>query len=205
MRSILSTFILLLIFFVVGCGGDSGNEKTANGDVGGISTNKDWNELSQTERNQRIIDEALGDFRKNVGVSCKVWVQNVVRNASDGNVGIPLNNEDGSGWRTDPNGTTFGDGKVALFRQNQNPILLNISPGAIIQIKWKEGFASDDPKYNIHTAIILHVLEDIGAIFIESNYDTPKNEADASVGIRFVSEKEFEKQVEAYSIYYVVK
>ena len=126
----------------------------------------------------------------------------MLKNASDGNVIVPLNNDDGNGWVPDPNGATYGNGKISLSRQDRNPILKG-KPGSIIQIKWVENFASSNPKYNIHTAIIWHVFEDIGAVLIESNYDTPEDETDASVRIRFVSEKDIEKQVEAYSIYYI--
>ena len=52
-------------------------------------------------------------------------------------------------------------------------------------------------------SIVLSVFSD-GVIFIESNYDnTPKNVEDAVVGIRYVSEKEFRGQVQAFSVYYI--
>ena len=83
MRSLLLIFALLMMFFVVGCGEDNDSETMATeiigNDHGGQSETKDWNELSHSQRNQRIIDEAIGDLDQIVGLSCKRWIQEIVK------------------------------------------------------------------------------------------------------------------------------
>lgn len=48
-----------------------------------------WHEWSQNARNEAILNAAYKDLNKKVNVSCKVWVQNVVKNASNGAVAVP--------------------------------------------------------------------------------------------------------------------
>ena len=116
---------------------------------------------------------------------------------------ISPNTSEGDGWEPDPNGYTFGGGDVILSHQNASPALLNTILGAIVQMQWKAGVGSSDSAYNMHTAIVLSVFPN-GVIFIESNYDkTPKDVSDAVVNGRFVSEEEFNEEVQAYSVYYI--
>lgn len=202
MRILIPIFTLLLLLSVVGCGAGEDDTSAGEDDTGetGSSPIVSWHALEQSERNQKILQEALDDYGDLVGRSCKKWVYDVVYSASNGDVTIPLNNESGDAWQINP----FAGGDVILSHQNRSPALLNTIPGAIVQMQWKAGLFSDDSKYNIHTAIVLAVLPD-GVIFIESNYDnTPKDESDAVVSIRFVSEEEFIEKVQSFSVYYIL-
>ena len=191
MRILFVIFASLLLISVVGCG-DGGDETYETGSSPLILS---WHALEQSERNQKILRVALDDYGDNVGESCKEWVRDVIEEATDGHVVILSNNESGDSWEPDP------EGHVIRYRHNTNPALLNTTPGDIVQMQWNAGVGSSDSEYNMHTAIVLSVFPN-GVIFIESNYDkTPKNVEDAVVGIRFVSEEEFQKQVQAFSVY----
>ena len=196
MRILFVLFAFLLMISVVGCR-DGGDETYETGSSPLIVS---WHALEQSERNQKILRVALDDYGDNVGESCKEWVRDVIEQATDRHVVIPPNNESGDGWEPDP------EGHVIRYRHNTNPALLNTTPGDIVQMQWKAGKAgvgSPDSEYNMHTAIVLSVFLN-GVIFIESNYDnTPKDESDAVVDIRFVSEEEFDEKVQAFSVYSV--
>lgn len=191
-------FVTLLMISVCGCGEES--EQILDPDSADETSEKGssplpviWHALSQSEKNQRIIQVALDDFGVNVRKSCKEWVRKVIKQASNEHVNIPSNTSNGDSWELDTAGHAI--------RYNTSPTRLETSPGHIVQMQWKAGVGSRDSEYNMHTAIVLSVFPN-GVIFIESNYDdTPANEEDAVVGIRFVSEKEFNEQVEAFTIY----
>ena len=69
-------------------------------------------------------------------------------------------------------------------------------------MRWKDN--PDVPEdFNIHTAIVYSVSGS-GVRFIESNYDTtPGPEGPEYVRTRYVSEKEFDEDVDSFSIYYI--
>lgn len=199
MKILTPIFTLLLMLLVIGCGNDEGDVEESMNETGASPVTGSWHALEQSERNHRILQGALDYYGDNVGLSCKEWVRDVIEEASNGDVIIPSNNGSGDGWQIDPS----GGGDVILSHQNSSPALLNTTPGAIVQMQWKAGLYSNDSNYNIHTAIVLHVLSD-GVIFVESNYDsTPRNESDAIVSIRFQSEQDFAEKVQAYSVYYI--
>lgn len=194
MRILFAIFAPLLMISVVGCGDDE-NETDATYETGSSPLILSWHALEQSERNQKILREALDDYGENVGESCKEWVRDIIEQASDRHVVIEPNNESGDGWNPDP------EGHVICYRYNTSPAILNTTPGDIVQMQWKAGLFSSNPESNIHTAIVLSVFLN-GVIFIESNYDnTPEDVSDAVVSIRFESEEEFQEKVQAFSVY----
>lgn len=202
MRILFVIFASLLMISVVGCGEES--EQILDPDSMDETSEKGssplvviWHALSQSEKNQRILQVALDDYGVKVRKSCKEWVRKVIKQASNEHVNIPSNTSNGDSWKPDT------AGHAIRYRYNRSPALLETSPGHIVQMQWKAGVGSRDSEYNMHTAIVLSVLPN-GVFFIESNYDnTPKNVEDAVVNIRFVSEKEFQEQVQAFSVYYI--
>ena len=201
MRILFVLFASLLMCSMVGCG-DIEDETSETGveektsETGSSLLSVDWHALEQYQRSEKILLVALDDYGDNVGKSCKEWVRDVIRRATDGHVKIPPNTLEGDGWDPDP---VYDH--VVRYRYNVETALLGTTPGDIVQMQWKAGVGSTDPKFNMHTAIVLFVFQH-GVIFIESNYDdTPTDESDAFVGIRFVSEKEFQEKVEAFSVY----
>lgn len=193
---------VLLIFFVVGCGGDDDDdeqpEQGLDFETGGPA-GEEWNNLTQLQKNKKILTRAIDDIELNVKQSCKVWIHHVVKDATDG-YDLPLNDADnGDRWIEDEHNRVFGVG--AGFDSSTD--IRTASPGAIVQIQWKEGIGSDDPRYNRHTAIVLYV-SDKHIIFIESNYDkTPAIVDDAYVRIRATTANEFYRDVESFTVYYV--
>lgn len=195
MKILTPIFTLLLMLLVIGCGNDEGDVEESMNETGSSPLIENWDALEQDERNRTILKVALNDYGENVGLSCKEWVRDVIEEATNGYVVIPRNTEAGDGWYADPTE------HVKRQRYTQTPAFRNIRPGNIVQMQWKAGVGSSDDAYNMHTAIVLAVFEN-GVIFIESNYDTtPKIESDAKVGIRFVLEREFEDDVEAFTVY----
>ena len=189
-------FAVLLIFSVVGCGGDSDDSERG----GAAIDSEEWDTLSQHEKNQKILERAIVDLNVDVRLSCKNWIRKVVTDASNGYVTMPRNNERGDGWQEDSTGRISGWG--AAFYSSTH--ILTAFPGAIVQMQWKEEFGSSEPDYKRHTAIVLYVSGS-HVIFIESNYDnTPRVEDGPTfVKIRSESAEEFHKKVESFTIYYI--
>lgn len=195
---------VLLIFFVVGCGGDDDEQSEQGSDfesfeTGGPPRIGEWDNLTQLEKNRKILTRAIDDLEFNIKLSCKVWIQHVVRDATDGYM-LPLNDEvNGDRWIKDEHNRVFGLG--AGF--NSSTDIRRADPGAIVQIQWKKGRFSNEHKYNRHTAIVLYV-SDKHIIFIESNYDdTPADVDDAYVRVRATTANEFYSDVESFTVYYV--
>ena len=151
----------------------------------------EWHELTQTQRNRKIIDRAYEDSGVDVGESCKEWVRTVIKEASDGHVVIPSNNESGDGWEPLDN---------HIITVDTCGSILNVRPGAIVQMQWA-GVSGD---HNRHTAIVSSVSAN-GITFIESNFDdTPAvNDGPENVQPRYISVEDFNAQVESFSVYYI--
>lgn len=182
---------------VMGCGGGEDDIEDDISEAGSSPWIDSWHAMEQYQRNHRIIEVALDDYGDNVGESCKEWVRDVIEEATGGHVKVPSNTPAGDGWGPDP------EDHIIRYRYNVEPAILNTTPGDIVQMQWKAGLFSNDPKNNIHTAIVLSVFQN-GVIFIESNYDnTPEDVSDAVVSIRFQSEDEFNQRVQAFSVYSV--
>lgn len=200
MRILFVIFASLLMCSMVGCGDDKAAQEilTPDSETGSAPWPAAWHALSQSEKNLRILQVAIGDVGDTVGRSCKKWVYDVVYSASNGHISVPLNNERGDSWDIEEE-----DHHTILSHSNRSPALLKTEPGQIVQMQWKAGVGDDDARYNIHTAIVLSVLPN-GVFFVESNYDnTPRDETDAKVTIRFESEEAFVEKVQAFSVYYI--
>ena len=130
-----------------------------------------WHDLNQSERNQRIINQAVHDYNPKspiAGGACIIWVRDVVRVASSqaGGSKVPVlipradNNDEGFKWVTDGNANPWG----ALAPGS-------LIPGMIIQMRTvlKTG------GYTPHTAIVYSnapgaSLDTSFLTLIESNY-----------------------------------
>lgn len=191
-----AVFAVLLIFFVVGCGGDSEDSEVGGAAIGSGG----WDLLTPHGKNQKILERAIVDLDADVRLSCKNWIHRVVTDASNGHVVLPKNNENGDGWNDDPTGRLSGSG--AAF--DTAAYIRTATPGAIVQIQWKDGFGSSLPGYGRHTAIVLSVFGSY-IVFIESNFDdTPRVEDGPTyVKIRVQSVEEFQNSVESFTIYYI--
>lgn len=195
-------FICLLIFCMVGCGGDT--EDRVNTEIGGPPTEYvEWHTISQPERNQRIINRAIKDLNFDVDLSCKEWVREVVKDASNGHVIIPSNIGSGDRWTTD---TEHLYGWGAAY--HSSTYIMSSHPGSIVQIQWKDN-NNIKQGLNIHTAIVLDVSL-THVTFIESNYDgtpevadDPKNSPEF-VKIRRETPEDFHQRVKSFTIYYVL-
>ena len=192
----IALLVVLSIFFAVGCGGDDENTQEGSG---GTLPSGDWDNLTQLEKNKKILARAIEDEGIMVRQSCKVWVQHVVLDVTNG-YWLPQNDTaNNDRWIRDPHDRVFGWG--AGFNSSTDITLAD--PGAIIQIRWIEGYASDDFKYNLHTAIVVCVSED-HIVFIESNNDdTPADASDAYANTRAITVSDFRKNVESFTVYYV--
>jgi hypothetical protein len=141
-----------------------------------------WHNLSQNQRNSRIVERALQDVGDDVGQSCKEWVRTVVRSASGNTVTIPPNSSNDTRWQSDPDchryAPPFPPGAFVA--------------GYIIQMRWR----NNDGTYYPHTAIV-QSRNSSGMWWIESNW-----EGDEVVRRRFVPFSTFHAQVGSrYSVY----
>ncbi|MFH1565511.1 MAG: hypothetical protein ABIC82_06805 [bacterium] len=110
-----------------------------------------WHEWSQGVRNQAIVEATYKYLNRYVGVSCKVWVQKVVREASNGVVDVPMT--------VDPPGWYWYSSKYVLGRSGR---IENVMPGEIVQMDLTN---YKDP----HTAIVL-ARSPYSVTFVESNW-----------------------------------
>ncbi|MFH1254885.1 MAG: hypothetical protein V1667_00190 [bacterium] len=141
-----------------------------------------WHELSQSARNQAIINAACRDLNQTFAeLSCKKWVQNVVKNASGGAVSVPQT--------VDPPGYYWYSSQYTIGRSSR---IENAKPGEIIQMDLTN---YTDP----HTAIVLSISAK-GITFIECNWCSNNCKI---VSTRYVDFSTFYKQVVNFSIYYV--
>lgn len=132
----------------------------------------DWHSMSQTARDQAIIDRGLRDVGKYVGLNCKEWVQKVVSEASSRAVYIPttMSSPNDYLWNSAP----YVGGMCMSIR--------NIKPGRIVQMKW---LSTGGP----HTFIVTSVISS-GMNIVESNSNW-----DLKVSARFWTFQDFEAKV----------
>ncbi len=134
-----------------------------------------WHELSQSARNQAITNAACRDLNQPVGLSCKLWVQKIVKNASNGAVSVPQT--------VDPPGYYWYYNCYVASRTGR---IENAKPGEIVQMRVNlAGYQGP------HTAIILSISAK-GITFIECNWCIP---ACYTVRIRYVDFATFYQQV----------
>ncbi|MFH1565061.1 MAG: hypothetical protein ABIC82_04405 [bacterium] len=123
-----------------------------------------WHEWSQRARNEAILNAAYKDINKTlyktvngkkVGVSCKVWVQDVVKNASNGAAVVPATTDTFPYYYWKPS-------KDVLSRSGR---IESAVSGEIVQMY---------TTYGLHTAIVYDISKS-GVTFIECNWGTPGN------------------------------
>ena len=137
---------------------------------------KGWTKLSQSKKNLRIVSAALAQVGSLSKLSCKVWVQRIVKAASDDHVDVPLNdNSNLHRWKVDQ------DGHITVVGSS----IEKAKAGNIVQMITKSGWE--------HTAIIAEVNSTNKTVmFVDSNFDnTPADESDAKVQSRTVSFTDF--------------
>lgn len=137
-----------------------------------------WHTLSQSTRNQAIINQTYQYDNTYVGLNCKLWARKIVYDASGKLVTIPSTSSNLYTWKPDNNVV----GRSGLIQYAQ--------PGEIVQMLLKSGIE--------HTAIVLAVSP-TGITFIESNWN-----GDEIVHTRFVTFTKFKQQVSSFSIYYIL-
>ncbi|MFH1187935.1 MAG: hypothetical protein V1688_03700, partial [bacterium] len=140
-----------------------------------------WHEWSQRARNEAILNAAYKDINKTlyktvngkkVGVSCKVWVQDVVKNASNGAAVVPATTDTFPYYYWKPS-------KDVLSRSGR---IESAVSGEIVQMY---------TTYGLHTAIVWEISKS-GVTFIECNWCLP---ACYIVKKRYIDFVAFNKQV----------
>lgn len=113
-----------------------------------------WHGLSQSQRNSRIINRAMGDLGDDMNMQCKEWVRLVVREASDGEVVIPSTRSNNYQWYSHP-----------YVQAMLMPYPINaVQPGQIIQMRW-----TNNGNTVPHTAIVLSRTSS-GMTWIDCNW-----------------------------------
>ena len=197
----------LLIFSMIGCGEDSPSilkpetqptvfeDDPISDDMpaapAALSTS--WHALSQSQRNQKILDRAYKDLGKNLGDpagQCKTWVQAVVYGASGGKVYPPKTDmKHKDRWIDDPENT---DSEYCIGRCGP---ITSARPGEIVQVRWKENYV--DPPLNLHTFIVVSVSASTITV-IDSNRKNKTTVRDEPLNI-----DEFKANADSFSIYYI--
>jgi len=149
---------------------------------------KTWHELTQSQRNDRIIVRAVKDARTDVRRNCKEWVDDVVWAASGNLVDIPSTASNLYSWL--PSADVGQRSRRIRYAE----------PGDIIQMLMRQRGGG----WIEHTAIVYAVytgpgLPYEGMTFVESNYG-----GDLHVQYRHISFVGFLDQVQNYSIYYIL-
>lgn len=138
-----------------------------------------WHSLSQTARNQAIVNETMNWYEGQWGDTCKKWVQlYVVPNTSSLSGLIPLNGSNACYWQP---------GSYVVGRSGY---IGSAMPGEIIQM--------DLGGNNPHTAVVI-ANGSTSVTFKESNWNL-----DNKVRTRTVSHSTFYTQVSCFTIYYVL-
>lgn len=149
-----------------------------------------WESLSQSQRNQQIINGARLDLGKTFDSwngQCKVWVQNMVYylSVSQKHVWLPPNASPPFYWQIDPY-----EHAASLIKPIEYA-----SPGEIVQMMLKPAYGE------LHTAIVeSNDYYTTGKItFIESNWPN----GSYSVKRRTITFAQFRDQVSYYTIYQI--
>lgn len=190
-------FLLIMSSFLVGCNKnddissiDSNLTKITNSIVSDSakstmfkSPESDWNSLTQTQKDDKIINRAYADLG-GYGGQCKVWVKNVVYSASGTWVSVPAT-------QPSPNDYLWYPIRNIVKR---NLTIRNVDRGDMIQMKF---LGSGGP----HTAIIVS-RNSTGIVWINSNF-TPAFQGIVSVdNISFTYfDSKFGNQYSVYRAY----
>ncbi|HLP43815.1 MAG TPA: hypothetical protein VK145_00880 [Candidatus Nanoarchaeia archaeon] len=143
-----------------------------------------WHGLTQGQRNDEILSVALDQNGDHTGLQCKHWVQEVVDEASRGEVYPPTNQNDYT-WRSSSN-----------VRVMQKPFPIQwAQPGQIIQMRWKNRNGSTYP----HTAI-LKSKTSTKMYWVDCNWH-----GDETVDVHSVTYSDFNRAVGNYYNVYEIK
>jgi hypothetical protein len=136
-----------------------------------------WSQLSQDQKNTRILQVASGDLGLTFpALNCKLWIQQrVVPFASGGAAVIPSTASEGWYWNYSP----------SVQRVYGQPV-----PGNIMQMRLKSG--------TLHTTIVGGVFSD-GLYFIDCNWYYQS--APGRVYCHFVTWPQFYSMVDLYTVY----
>ncbi len=131
--------------------------------AGEASTPVSWHNISQVQRNAKILAQANNDvkYQNANGNNCKDYVKGVVKKASGGLVALPATSDNNYSWKPDSNvAQVYASGPVCMIRW-----VSGLQPGQIIQMLQANGVP--------HTAIVYS--EDSGGNLwvVDSNYSTP--------------------------------
>lgn len=154
-----------------------------------------WHQLSQSTRNLLVIARGRQDLGDNVGVQCKPWVQDVVREASSGATTVPSNTEGGVGcaW-------VSGSGSSSYIGRTFYRYIKDVKPGEIIQMKITTPEYQEDIGgfWTPHTAIVTAVTSTYMK-WLDSNYVAKK-----TVGEHKMTFNEWFNRVICYNIYWIL-
>jgi len=151
--------------------------------IGAVSAFAGWHDLTQTQRNQAIIDEAQSWTTGDDGGQCKEWVRTVVLNASGNLVNIPSN--DGyCEWGYD------------AYVKERNVDIMSVTAGDLVQMTLSSAYGSGP-----HTLVVL--WRGLSGILVrESDWCNPAT-CETVHESRFVTYSTFDAMVTCYTIYYI--
>ena len=146
------------------------------------SAESDWNSLTQTQKDDKIINRAYVDNGVYVGLECKPWVSKVVYDATAGYVILPS---------TLPNYYEWGSASHVVRRYLT---IRNVDRGDIIQMKF---LSTGGP----HTAIVVS-KNSTGMTWIQSNVRPPYGKTVSVDPMSFtIFDSKFGTQYSVYRVY----
>jgi hypothetical protein len=137
-----------------------------------------WNSLTQTQRNDEIVNAGTPDIGK-YGGECKTWVQNLVYATSKYQVWLPSTEPNNYMWQ-------YSNNVVGV-----NMPIQYVQVGWILQLKLK---STGGP----HTAIVFAVQSG-GVWLLDSNWDL-----DGIVRLHYMTFATFNNTFSAFSAYFVL-
>lgn len=190
--------VLLLVLMLSGCLTDPTENPTSDSlsEDEAALTPAQWRALTQSARNQAIVDRTFQDLGKNVGIECKPWAQRVVSQASTNVATLGLTVTSPTNQTLNPWG--WGLEQPHAYTVGVSTGIQNVQPGWIVQMRVPLSGGGITP----HTAIVLG-RSSTEISWIESNW-----RHDTTVRIRTQTFDEFLAQVQRdgeyqYSVYYI--
>jgi len=139
-----------------------------------------WTSLTQTQRNQAIINAGYTQLGTNGG-SCKDWIRSVVQNASNA-AGGPQRNIPST--QASPNDYMWNSDPYAI---GQSTTMKIAALGWIIQMRLKQ---SSNPSLHIPHTAILYSRDSNGFTFLDSNWQN-----DNVVRLHYMKFVDFDKKL----------
>lgn len=143
-----------------------------------------WSDLSQTERNQCIVESGYDQLGQVTGLQCKEWVRAVVAGASQNIVLLPPTRPNNWQWNTNLH--------VRLLVQNACPA--NLCPGHIVQMSLASGLP--------HTAIV-YACGQWGMTWLDANWVNYNNPV-GTVATHTITWTQFYRQARNFSFYEII-